>query len=43
MQEWIELNRAIFHDELGDEYYPVLFQNDIITGITSARMLLKPT
>lgn len=28
---WIELNRAIFHDELGEKNYPILFQNKTLT------------
>jgi len=27
---WLELNRAMFHDELGDEIYPLMLQNNII-------------
>jgi penicillin amidase len=27
---WLELNRAMFHDELGDELYPLMLQNNII-------------
>ncbi|MEN8201421.1 MAG: penicillin acylase family protein [Bacteroidota bacterium] len=28
---WIELNRSLFHDELGNELHLLLLQNDIIT------------
>jgi penicillin amidase len=27
---WLELNRAMFHDELGDENYPLMIRNNII-------------
>ena len=27
---WLELNRAMFHDELGDELYPLILQNNSI-------------
>jgi penicillin amidase len=27
---WLELNRALFHDELGDENYPLMIRNNII-------------
>ncbi len=27
---WLELNSAIFHDELGDELYPFVLQNNVI-------------
>ncbi|RLD69206.1 MAG: hypothetical protein DRI98_10845, partial [Bacteroidetes bacterium] len=27
---WLELNRTLFEDELGDEHYPLMIQNNII-------------
>lgn len=27
---WLDLNRVIFHDELGDELYPLMLRNNII-------------
>ncbi|MGW8315044.1 MAG: penicillin acylase family protein [Bacteroidales bacterium] len=30
---WLELNRALFHDELGDELYPLMLQNNSISRL----------
>ena len=40
---WEELNRALFHDELGDELYPLMLRNNIIPRLLVNRIRVTGT